>query len=109
MKTGRILLFATLALLAVFTRPANAQFPPSGLVTTTLEPDTTVITPGKPFTVGVHLKLKSGWHSYWEFTPDSGLPTKVTWELPEGFKAGPIQWPIPESRIDEPDLLTFIY
>ncbi len=109
MKTGRFLLFATLALLTVFSRPATAQISTVGLVTTTLEPDTTVISPGKPFTVGVHLKLKSGWHTYWQFTPDSGLPTKITWDLPEGFKAGPIQWPIPESRLDDPDLLTFIY
>ncbi len=78
------------------------------LVTASLVADTTAVQAGKDFTVGVHLKLKPGWHTYWLFAGESGLPPKITWELPEGFKAGPIQWPIPKSRM-EADFLTYVY
>ncbi|MEA3213328.1 MAG: hypothetical protein QOE70_6385 [Chthoniobacter sp.] len=71
--------------------------------------DTTKIAPGKPFTVGVRLQLAPGWHTYWQYQGESGAPLRIDWQLPEGFKAGPIQWPIPHSRVDEGDLLTYIY
>src|SRR5687767_2828025 len=36
------------------------------------------------------------WHTYWKNPGDSGLPTKIQWELPAGWKAGEIQWPYPK-------------
>ncbi len=57
--------------------------------------------PGRPFTVGLLLKMVPGWHTYWEFPGDAGIPTEIKWQLPEGWKAGPIQWPIP-LKLDEP-------
>jgi len=38
------------------------------------------------------------WHTYWKNPGDSGLPTKIRWTLPEGWTAGPIQWPHPEAQ-----------
>lgn len=52
---------------------------------------------GKSFTVGVLLTPEKGWHTYWENPGDSGLPTKIKWELPQGFTAGAIQWPTPHA------------
>ena len=63
--------------------------------------DTTAVVAGKPFTVLVQLKVKDGWHVYWQYGGDSGLAPKATWELPEGFTAGPIQWPIPTKHFDQ--------
>lgn len=40
--------------------------------------------------------MKDGWHTYWKNPGDSGLPTKIDWKLPDGFVAGPIEWPPPE-------------
>ena len=51
--------------------------------------------PGKPVTVGLKLRMEPQWHTYWKNPGDSGLPTKIDWVLPEGWKAGPIQWPYP--------------
>jgi len=79
------------------------------LVTPSLIADTTKIAPGKPFTVGVRLQLAPGWHTYWQFPGEAGGPPKVEWQLPEGFRAGEIQWPMPRSRMDEGDLLTYVY
>jgi thiol:disulfide interchange protein DsbD len=50
---------------------------------------------GKPVTVGLRLRMEPQWHTYWKNPGDSGLPTKIEWVLPEGWKAGPIQWPYP--------------
>jgi len=50
---------------------------------------------GKPATVGLKLRMEPQWHTYWKNPGDSGLPTKIEWVLPEGWKAGPIQWPYP--------------
>ncbi len=51
--------------------------------------------PGKSVTVGVHLKTPPDWHTYWKNPGESGLETHVRWRLPEGFSAGPLQWPAP--------------
>ena len=50
---------------------------------------------GTPVTVGLKLRMEPQWHTYWKNPGDSGLPTKIEWLLPAGWKAGPIQWPYP--------------
>jgi len=51
----------------------------------------------KPFYVGIQFDLSSGWYLYWINPGDSGLPIEVTWELPEGYEAGPILYPVPQK------------
>jgi DsbC/DsbD-like thiol-disulfide interchange protein len=53
------------------------------------------IAPGQRFTLGLRLLHAPGWHSYWIVPGDAGLPTKLSWRLPPGIQAGPIQWPAP--------------
>jgi thiol:disulfide interchange protein DsbD len=52
--------------------------------------------PGKPAVVGLKLRMAPEWHTYWKNPGDSGLPTRIQWVLPEGWKAGGIQWPYPK-------------
>jgi thiol:disulfide interchange protein/DsbC/DsbD-like thiol-disulfide interchange protein len=52
------------------------------------------ITPASELTVGLLLDHDPHWHTYWEH-PATGLPTKIEWQLPQGFTAGPIHWPAP--------------
>jgi thiol:disulfide interchange protein DsbD len=66
------------------------------------------IRPGEPFTAGLRLSLEPGWHTYWRNPGDSGEPASIAWRLPEGFTAGPIQWPVPE-RIPFPPLVSYGY
>lgn len=54
------------------------------------------VRPGRPFYLGLRMRMKQGWHTYWNNPGDSGLPTKIDWKLPEGFLAGSIEWPAPE-------------
>jgi thiol:disulfide interchange protein/DsbC/DsbD-like thiol-disulfide interchange protein len=67
-----------------------------------LVPETTSIQPGTPFTVAVYFEMEEGWHNYWRNAGDSGLPTEVEWDLPAGFSAGEIQWPVPERIVAYP-------
>ena len=54
------------------------------------------VQPGQPIEVALRLKIIKHWHTYWQNPGDSGLPTKLTWTLPEGVSAGPIEWPHPK-------------
>ena len=64
--------------------------------------------PGAVVDVGVWMRLDEHWHVYWRNPGDSGLATKVTWELPAGYEAGPIRWPHPQ-RFETGPLMTFGY
>jgi thiol:disulfide interchange protein/DsbC/DsbD-like thiol-disulfide interchange protein len=79
------------------------------LVKASLQADANAIVPGKPFTVGLLLKMVPHWHTYWKFSGDAGLPTEMKWNLPPGWKAGDIQWPIPTRLIDPGDIETYGY
>lgn len=45
--------------------------------------------------VGIRFTIAPGWHVYWKNPGESGLPTKVAWELPAGFSAESVAWPRP--------------
>jgi thiol:disulfide interchange protein/DsbC/DsbD-like thiol-disulfide interchange protein len=79
------------------------------LVKPELLADTNAIVPGKPFNVGLLLRMAPGWHTYWKFSGDAGLPAEVKWKLPAGWKIREIQWPIPLKTIDPGDIQTYGY
>ncbi|MBN1587535.1 MAG: thioredoxin family protein [Candidatus Omnitrophica bacterium] len=64
------------------------------------------VQPGQTFWVAVRVKTLPHWHTYWKNPGDSGLPTRLSWKLPEGFEAGPVHWPYPE-RIELGPLANF--
>ncbi|MDE1161559.1 MAG: protein-disulfide reductase DsbD family protein [Acidobacteriaceae bacterium] len=51
---------------------------------------------GGHVTVGLLLTLEEHWHVYWINAGDSGEPPKITWTLPKGIVAGPMQFPPPQ-------------
>jgi thiol:disulfide interchange protein DsbD len=55
------------------------------------------IQPGKPLWLGLKIEHQPHWHTYWKNPGDSGLPTTLAWQLPEGFSAGDIAWPTPKK------------
>src|SRR5437588_10165865 len=79
------------------------------LVQAALVADTKAIVPGKSFTIGLLLRMAPGWHTYWKFSGDAGLPTEVKWKLPAGWKISEIQWPIPLKTMDPGDIQTYGY
>jgi len=67
------------------------------------------LVPGKPFTAIIVLDLKPGWHTYWLYPGDSGVPTKVVWDLPMGWKAGPVEFSIPNQFSEPGDMVIYGY
>ena len=96
-----------LLLLALAAPQAPAQVTP--LVRAQLLADTNAIVPGQPFQAGLLLEMADGWHTYWEYSGDAGLPTTIQWQLPQGFTAGPIEWPVPEAKLEPGDIQTYAY
>ena len=63
---------------------------------------------GKPLWLGLKLQHAPHWHTYWKNPGDSGLPTTLAWQLPEGVQAGEIEWPTP-AKLPLGPLLNFGY
>ena len=56
----------------------------------------------------VHMKMEPGWHVYWENPGEAGMPVEIAWELPAGFRALPLEFPVPE-RFDSGGVTGFGY
>ncbi len=94
-------LFLFLLCLLLWMPAARAAYPESAAVTSEQSKAWLIgegghITPGKPYMAALVIEMNPGWHTYWINPGDTGLPTLIHWDLPEGYKAGPIHWPTPE-------------
>lgn len=58
--------------------------------------------------LGLHFRIRPGWHIYWRNPGDSGYPPGLNWRLPAGARAGEIVWPAPE-RLPVGPLTNFGY
>jgi len=90
-------LAAALLALAAHSIPGMAAPVRTEQVEAELVAERSVPEPGKPFTVALRLQTAKGWHTYWRNPGDSGQPTSIHWQLPAGYRAGPIQWPVPQK------------
>ena len=91
------LFFSLCALVA----SASAQFSLAGRAPATraeLISEVKTIAPGATFSVALRLNHPRGWHSYYQNSGGVEQPPSIGWQLPEGFSAGPIQWPVPEVK-----------
>ncbi len=79
------------------------------LVRAELVANTTAAKPGKPFKVGLLLHMAPGWHTYWNFPGDAGIPTEIKWNLPLEWKAGEIAWPAPLKLVEPGDIEIYGY
>jgi len=57
---------------------------------------------------GLVLTIEEHWHVYWINAGDSGEPPQITWTLPAGITAGPMQFP-PPQRLPLGPLMDFGY
>jgi DsbC/DsbD-like thiol-disulfide interchange protein/cytochrome c biogenesis protein CcdA len=98
-------LLAVLALAATGARGASFFRDDDEHVKASLVAAEASVQPGRAFTVALKLEHQPGWHTYW-INAGTGYPTKLTWELPPGWTAGPIQWPTPEKILDRTGAIT---
>ena len=95
-----IRLFLSLCLSAMCATTISAQYDPfsDGGGTKTVAamvPEAKAIVPGKPLAFALELKHPENWHSYYLNSGGVELSPEIKWELPPGFTAGPIEWPVP--------------
>ena len=70
-------------------------------VTAKLVSNVTAIEPGKPLVLGLKFDIPDGYYFYYKspgYGPGVGLVPKFSFEVPEGFKAGAVQFPVPEIK-----------
>jgi thiol:disulfide interchange protein DsbD len=89
------LLLAVLALL--FATPALAAEVDTGHLKIELVAQEASVAPGSTTYVALRQDIDRDWHTYWRNPGDSGEPTKLTWTLPAGWKAGDIVWATPRT------------
>jgi DsbC/DsbD-like thiol-disulfide interchange protein/cytochrome c biogenesis protein CcdA len=64
--------------------------------------------PGGEVELAIHMRPAAGWHGYWLNPGDAGLPMDVKWQLPRGYSAGPLRYPVP-GRLTVADLMNYVY
>ena len=64
--------------------------------------------PGGEVELAIHMRTNPGWHGYWLNPGDAGLPMDVSWQLPKGFTAGPLRYPVP-GRLEIAGLMNYVY
>jgi thiol:disulfide interchange protein DsbD len=111
--------FAAIGVLTLLALPAAAQLGGAGLgwgeegaaggpkVEASAAIDTAAVTGGKPFTLAITLKTNPGWHVYWSNPGESGIATSFAVELPPGFTAGPVQFPLPKKFVVPGDVTCY--
>jgi len=99
MRDVRHFFFVLLVSLIFLPSLAQAQ---GNNVSLRLLPERGVVGAGDEMWIAIEQSIKPDWHTYWVNPGDSGAAPKVKWSAPEGFKFGPIQWPVPEKILYEP-------
>ena len=80
-----------LALLGALPGRASAS-----IAKASLHVEPSAVKPGEPFWAALKLAMPPHWHVYWKNAGDSGLPPTLQWTLPDGYKAGPLQFGVPK-------------
>jgi DsbC/DsbD-like thiol-disulfide interchange protein/cytochrome c biogenesis protein CcdA len=97
-----------LVFVALFAGPAAAQPGTSHHMRVSLAAETATVQPGSTITLAFVMRPQPGWHGYWRNPGDAGAEPRVTWRLPEGWSAGPLQYPVPQ-RLVALGLMNYVY
>ena len=97
-----------LVVVAATAGPAPNADAETDSVQASLLADAEAATPGGSFTLGVRLKMKPHWHTYWVNPGEYGTPTRIKLAGPSAFEFGEVQWPLP-TKIDAPGGLSYGY
>lgn len=100
MVSVRILLAAAICFISAH---ASAQSEPvrDKNVEAQLISTQSTIVPGEPFTLGLRLRIDPTWHTYWINPGPTGKPTSLKLDLPDGWKAGELEFPVPKKFITD--------
>jgi thiol:disulfide interchange protein DsbD len=105
MRRLLLLLFLLLASPAVALDSLPVESPRATVVLTA---DHEAVAPGQTVRLLLRVRMADGWHIYWRNPGDAGGAPEITWTLPEGASAGPLEFPAP-SRMSYGPLLNYGY
>src|SRR3954464_14280131 len=63
--------------------------------------------PGGEVELALDMRTNPGWHGYWLNPGVAGLPMDVKWQLPKGFSAGPLRYPVP-TRLTVARIMNYV-
>ncbi len=103
MSFHRLLLRAIPVLASLLHAPLVAQSTPvrDKNVEARLISSHSTIRAGEPFTIGLQFTIDPTWHTYWINPGETGIPTSLKLDLPAGFTAGELQFPVPKKFITD--------
>lgn len=93
---------------ALHCQSGNSETVKTKEVSVTLLSEYTQIAKGQKFKVFLEMNMEPGWHTYYKDPGDSGMPTEISWKLPEGFTASEIEWPKP-TRFENAGIVSYGY
>jgi len=73
-----------------------------------LVPETASAAAGSSVTLAFVMRPRPGWHGYWRNPGDAGDSPRVEWRLPEGWRAGPLAFPMP-TRLIVAGLMNYVF
>lgn len=94
--SSRIIALALLVT-AISAAPLHAGPVREGALVAEIVPAKSSIAPGETIDLALRIAHDETWHTYWKSPGIVGLATQLDWKLPDGFAAGEILWPQPES------------
>jgi DsbC/DsbD-like thiol-disulfide interchange protein len=51
---------------------------------------------GAPIRAGLQIRLARGWHTYWRYPGDAGVPPRIDWSASTNVADVQVRWPAPE-------------
>ena len=102
-RPGAFLLFLLALLIGA---PAAAQ--QARHMEVRLVAETASVAPGSTVTLAFVMRPQPGWHGYWRNPGDAGAEPRVAWRLPEGWRAEPLHYPVPD-RLLVIGLMNYVY
>jgi len=97
------------ALVLAWGTVGGAQASTSPAVQAAVVADGAAVVPGQTLRLGVRFTIAPSWHIYWQNPGEAGVATEVAWELPAGFEAGPLCWPVPTQFRQPGDITVYGY
>jgi DsbC/DsbD-like thiol-disulfide interchange protein len=61
-----------------------------------------------PLRAGIEIRLKAGWHTYWRYPGDAGVPPRFDFSASKNVAAVELLWPAPQ-RLPEAGLIAIGY
>src|SRR6266403_1322223 len=54
-----------------------------------------------PIRAGIEIRLKNGWHTYWRYPGDAGVPPRFDFTGSQNVKSVEVAWPAPHAFTDD--------